>query len=201
MKTERFVQKASNLFVENRLIKFVIVVLALTVAFNSLMVFRAVKYQRVVLIPPQLTGTIEFVRGKPTDTYIRDISRRIVYLTTTYSPPTARQQFEELLPYYAPESYPEASKAWYSLASRVEESQVSSVFYLERIQLNESFIEIFGNLKQYAGDTPIENASKTYLIDYRVQDGRFYIVSFKEKLAPSHDRKEREKHQIGGDEN
>ncbi len=201
MKTELFLQKASNLFVENRLMKFVIIVLALTVAFNSLMVFRAVKYQRVVLIPPKMTGTIEFVRGKPTNTYIRDISRRIIYLGTTYSPPTARAQFEEILPYYAPESYPEASKAWYSLASRVEESQVSSVFYLEKIKLNESFIEIFGNLKQYAGDTPIENTTKTYLINYKVQDGRFYVVSFKEKLASSRITKESDKFQVGGEEN
>lgn len=201
MKAELFVQKASNLFVENRLIKFVIVVLALMVAFNSIMVFRAVKYQRVVLIPSKMTGTVEFVQGKPSDDYVRDISRKIVSLATTYSPPTARAQFEELLPYYAPESYPEASRAWYSLASRVEESQVSSVFYLEKIKLNESSIEIFGNLKQYAGNTPIENTGRTYLIDYRVQDGRFFLVSFQELLTPAQASKTSEKHQTEGEEN
>ena len=68
MKTNIFVQKTSNLFVENRLLKFVIVVLSLAVIFNSFMVYRAVKYQRVVLIPPKMTGTVEFVQGKPTDT-------------------------------------------------------------------------------------------------------------------------------------
>ena len=183
MKTKVFVQQASNLFVENRLLKFVIVILCLAVSFNSLMVYRAVKYQRVVLIPPKMTGTVEFIRGQPTDNYMRDISRRIVTLATTYSPPTARAQFEELLFYFAPESYPEASKLWYSLAGRVEESQVSSVFYLEKIKLAENAIEIFGNLKQFAGDTPLENTSKTYLIDYRLQDGRFYVVSLKEKSA------------------
>ena len=109
MKTSIYLQKTSNLFVENRLLKFVIVVMALAVAFNSLLVYRAVRYQRVVLIPPQMTGTVEFVQGRPTDAYIRDISRRIVSLAATYSPPTARTQFEELLVHYAPESYPEAS--------------------------------------------------------------------------------------------
>jgi len=183
MNTDIFVQKTSNLFVENRLLKFIIVVLSLAVIFNSFMVYRSVKYQRVVLIPPKMTGTVEFVQGKPTDSYTKDLSRRIVNLAATYSPPTARSQFEELLSYFAPESYPQASKAWYSLASRVEESQVSSVFYLEKIKLGEKFIEVFGNLKQFAGDTPLENTSKTYLIDYRLHDGRFYIVSFKEKFA------------------
>ena len=183
MKTEIFVQQASNFFVENRLLKFVIVVLALTVCFNSLMVYRAVKYQRTVLIPPKMTGTVEFVQGKPTDSYIRDMSRHIITLGTTYSPPTARAQFEDLLYYFAPESYPDASKLWYSLAGRIEESQVSSVFYLEKIKVQDNTIEIFGNLKQLAGDTLLENTSKTYLINFRLQDGRFYVVSFKEKSA------------------
>ncbi len=183
MNTNTFLQKTSNLFVENRLLKFIIVVLALAVIFNSFMVYRAIKYQRVVLIPPTMTGTVEFIHGKPTDSYTKDVSRRIVNLAATYSPPTARTQFEELLSYYGPESYPQASNAWYSLASRVEESRVSSVFYLEKIKIGEDFIEVFGNLKQFAADTPLENTSKTYLIDYRLQDGRFYIVSFKEKLA------------------
>ena len=183
MKAKLFLQKTSNLFVENRLLKSVIVILSLAVIFNSFMGYRAVKYQRVVLIPPKMTGTVEFVQGKPTDNYIRDISRRLINLAVTYSPPTARAQFEDLLSYFAPESYPKASKQWYSLASRIETSQVSSVFYLESIKTLENRIEIFGNMKQLAGDTLLENTSKTYLIDYRLQDGRFYIVSFREKNA------------------
>jgi conjugal transfer pilus assembly protein TraE len=181
MRTSIFLQKASNLFVENRLLKSVIVVMALAVAFNSALVYRAVRYQRVVLIPPQMTGTVEFVQGRPTDTYIRDMSKRIVSLAATYSPPTARAQFEELLAHYAPESYPEASRTWYSLAGRVEESQVSSVFYPEKISVNENTIEVFGKLTQFAGDTKLAETSRTYLIDYQVRDGRFYILAFKEK--------------------
>ena len=183
MKTDIFLQKTSNLFAQNRLLKFAISVMAIAVIFNSIMVYRAVKYQRVVLIPPTMTGTVEFTHGKPTDVYIKDMSRRIVGLAATYSPPTARSQFDELLAFFAPETYPQASTSWYSLASRVEESQVSSVFYLEKIAVSEDFIEVFGNFKQYAGDTLIENSSKTYLIDYRLEDGRFYITSFKEKLT------------------
>jgi conjugal transfer pilus assembly protein TraE len=181
MNTSLYLQKASNLFVENRLLKFVIVVMALAVAFNSLLVYRAVRYQRVVLIPPQMTGTVEFVQGRPTDAYIRDLSRRIVSLAATYSPPTARAQFEELLAHYAPEAYPEASRTWYSLAGRVEESQVSSVFYLEKVTLRENTIETFGKLTQFAGETKLAETSRTYLIDYQIRDGRFYILSFKEK--------------------
>jgi len=182
MKTNIFVQKTGNLFAENRLLKFSIFILSLAVIFNSFMVYRAVKYQRVVLIPPKMTGTVEFVQGKPTDQYVKDICRRIINLAATYSPPTARAQFEELLAYYAPESYPAASERWYSLAGRIEDSLVSSVFYMEKITLKKDTLELFGNLKQYAsGNTQLVDSSKTYLINYRLQDGRLYVVSIKEK--------------------
>jgi conjugal transfer pilus assembly protein TraE len=140
VKADIFVQKTSNLFVENRLLKFAVGAMAVAVCFNSLMVYRAVKYQRVVLIPPAMTGTIEFVQGKPTEAYIKDMSRKIVNLAATYSPPTARGQFDDLLSLYTSEAYPEASKSWYSLAGRIEESQVSSTFYLEKITLGEGTI-------------------------------------------------------------
>ena len=181
MKADIFVQKTSNLFVENRLLKFVVGAMAVAVCFNSLMVYRAVKYQRVVLIPPTMTGTIEFVQGKPTEAYIKDMSRKIVNLAATYSPSTARGQFDDLLSLYTSEAYPEASKSWYSLAGRVEESQVSSTFYMEKITLGEGTIEMFGNLVQFAGDTKLEKTAKTFVVAYRIRDGRFEISEFKEK--------------------
>ena len=191
MKADIFVSRASNLFAENRLLRFALVVLTVAIIFNSFMVYRAVKYQRVILIPPKMTGTVEFIKGRPTDQYIKDISRRIINLAATYSPATARAQFDELLTYYAPESYPVAQKEWYSLASRVEDSVVSSVFYLESIKLKkDSSLEIFGNQRQYATDTLLENGGKTYSVKYRLQDGRFYIVSLKEKVTEAQQQKE-----------
>ena len=37
------------------------------------------------------------------------------------------------------------------------------------------------DLKQFAGTAVIENASRTYQIEYQIRDGRFEITSFKEK--------------------
>jgi len=93
-----------------------------------------------------------------------------------------------------PESYPNASETWYSLASRVEESLVCSVFYVERITFNNKTIEIFGNMRQYAGDTSVlDSISRTYLVDYRINDGRFYIVSIREKIEGTQGKQEKGK--------
>ena len=191
MKITSYLQQSSNLFAANQLLRFVVIVLSVCLMFVSTMVYRAVRYQKVIFIPPQMTGTVEFVQGKPTEAYIQDISRRILTLATSYSPHTARKQFNELLVYYAPESYPEASTLWYSLAGRIEESQVSSVFYPEKTTLKENRIEVFGDLKQYTGNTRLENTTRTYFLDYQIRDGRFSLLAFKEKEKTGQERNER----------
>ena len=181
MRISDYLQKSSALFDENRLLKFCLVCLTIAFCYNSLQVHRAVNYQRTILIPPKLTSEIEFIQGKPNERYIRDISRTIANLAGTWSPATARENFEELLYYFAPESFPQASKRWYSLAGRAEEGLVSSSFYLEKISFDDSLIELFGQLVQYTGNTPLENTTRTYLVKYRIDQGRFYVLSIQEK--------------------
>ena len=182
MRISDYLQKSSALFDENRLLKFCLVCLTIAFCYNSYQVHRAVNNQRTILIPPKLTGQIEFVQGKPNEKYIRDISRTIANLASTWSPATVRENFEELLYYFAPESFPQASERWYSLASRAEEGLVSSTFYLEKINFDNSEIELFGQLVQYTGNTPLENTTRTYLVQYRIDQGRFYVLSIQEKV-------------------
>lgn len=181
MKVSDYLQKSSALFDENKLIKFCFVCLTIAFCYNSFQVHKAVNYQRTILIPPKMSGEIEYVQGKPNAKYIRDMSRTIVNLAGTWSPATVRENFEELLYYFAPESFPQASERWYSLASRAEEGLVSSTFYLEKINFDEKVIELFGQLVQYTGNTPLENTSRTYLVEYQIDQGRFYVLSVKEK--------------------
>ena len=181
MKITTYLQQSSNLFAANQLLRFLVIVLCACLVGTTYLAYRAVRLQRVILIPPHMTGTVEFVQGRPSDDYLREIGQRVVGLATTYSPHTARRQFNELLVYYAPEAYAEASARWYSLAGRIEESQVSSVFYPEKFVVEEEVIEVFGDLKQFTGTTRLENTTRTYRIAYQVRDGRFSLLSFKEK--------------------
>ena len=144
---------------------------------------RALRYEKTILIPPQMTGTIEFVQGKPTENYINELTRRVTLLAANYSPATVRKQFDELLVYYAPESFPDAKKQLYSLAGRIEDSQVSSVFYIDRYEYKKDSdtITIFGTNRVFTGSTFVENKSLEYILKYRVLDGKFEILSFSEK--------------------
>ncbi len=193
MKSKKYVQASSNIFADNRLLKFIVIVIGVAQIFNSFMVYRAVSYETTILIPPKMTGTIEFVNGVPTDKYVWDMTRVITNLAVTYSPATARAQFNELLEYYSPDKFPKASERWYSLASRIEETQACSIFYLENIKLKkDGTVEIFGEMRQFVGDTSIFRQGKTFVMSYRVDNGRFYLLDFKEKERPANHENQEE---------
>ena len=49
-------------------------------------------------------------------------------------------------------------------------------------------------MRQYAGDTSVlDSISRTYLVDYRINDGRFYIVSIREKIEGTQGKQEKGK--------
>ena len=96
-----------------------------------------------------------------------------------------------MLVYFSPEVYPEAARLWYSLAGRIEESQVSSVFYPEKTTIKKDSIEVFGTLRQFAGTTPLDNITRTYRIEYRIHDGRLLLLSLREKDQPAQEGRRR----------
>ena len=94
-----------------------------------------------------------------------------------------KPQFDELLALYAPEAFPEGKRILYELADRVITTRVTSVFFMGKLYVDsgKNQIEMSGQKRQYVDDRKVEDLVKTYLIDYRISDGRFQIIRISEK--------------------
>lgn len=184
MKLDFYMQKSSNLFAENRLLKFCLLIITLVTIYNTVMMGRALRYTRTILVPANMDRKIEFIEGKPTDEYVKQIGRSLSTLGLSFSPATVRSQFGEMLKYYAPAAYPDAYKMWYTLASRVEEAKVSQVFYLRNMKLNinTNEIELIGEKRQYTDEKMIKGDEfAKYVITYQITDGKFEVLTFLDK--------------------
>ena len=62
------------------------------------------------------------------------------------------------------------------------------MFYPEKFSVDKEVIEVFGDLKQFTSTTRLENTTRTYRITYQVRDGRFSLLSFKEKDNPAEEQ-------------
>lgn len=187
MKLDLFVQKTSNLYAENRILKFAIVVIGTVVLLNTGLLYVSMSRQRTILIPAGLDS-----RASVTDTsadvdYLRQMARYASSLALTYTPATARSQFEELLPLFAPETFAANKSMLYDLAETIEKTSSGSVYHPHRFSLDEQnqTIEILGPKTTYIQDLQSsENVITTYLLKFRMVNGKFQIVEFVEKEKP-----------------
>lgn len=183
MKLDVFLQKSSNMAAENRLLKFVVTVIGIAAVVNSVMTYRALNYQRTIVVPPVLSSRIEISGGRASEEYIRAFSRYIAALAFNYSPGSVKAQFDELLALYAPEYFPDGKRMLYELADRVTTTRVTSVFHISQLFVDDGKkqIELSGQRRQYVDDKKVEDVLKTYIIEYKISDGRFSIMRMSEK--------------------
>lgn len=129
MKPKSYLDITSNVYAHNRLLKGVIVVLAIGFIFNSISTFFAMKYQKVIIMPPVLDTQV-VISGKNVDeNYVRQFIRYIITLVNTYSPHTVKGQFEELLLHIHPSSYDRYKAKLDEMRDSIESLSISSVFY------------------------------------------------------------------------
>ena len=185
MNLDIFLQKSSNIFAENRLLKFVVVALGIAVVINTAGLFMALNSQRVILVPPTINSKISVSGDKASDEYLKEFTRYILSLALTYNPVNARSQFSELLAVYDPAEFQASRKELYELADKIESTKASSAFYIHAIN-NDSEkrrLEVTGTKKTYMVDQKAEDAQKVYLIEYRIENGKFILVRLYEKPA------------------
>lgn len=101
----RYIQGSSNLFEENRLLKFAIVGLFGITAVLGAVIYSSDQKERTVVVPFGSGGDLYVTGSKPSAAYIRTMTRNIVALAGTYSAYSADRQFQELLSIVHPSAY------------------------------------------------------------------------------------------------
>ncbi|MGA3282562.1 MAG: type IV conjugative transfer system protein TraE [Smithella sp.] len=170
---------------ENRLLKFTILIIGTVTLINTGVMLKALSYQRVVIMPPGLQEKTTIEGNKLDEIYVSTFVRYISSLAFSYTPASARRQFDELLLHFDPSAYPQGKTTFYNLAEKIAETQLTQVFYITKITVNTETkkIDIEGTKRQYIDDRKIEDDKKTYYIDYTILNGRFFILSITESAA------------------
>jgi len=176
-----YLQRSSNLFAENRLLKFVVVLIGLAVIYNTIMLKSVSQKARVVLVPPAMAAHPLASGSDASDEYIRSMARYTMALYLNYSPASIKGQVEDLLSIYSPDSYSKALKTFHSFIDDVRLSKTSSVYYITDIHVDRSnrVIRTEGLRRQFIQDKNIQNAAEKYQIFYQIIDGKFSIKSIK----------------------
>ena len=181
MKFKFFMNDLSNIKQENKLLKGVILILAITVVFSLYYTTKTANREKIILIPPQIHSKIVFIGNKPDKAYYNEITRYVVSLALDYTSATARSQFAELLTMFDPGAFKKYQQVFYNLAFRIESAgNISDSFYITKIKVHpeKKKIIVTGTEYTYSGAALLSQNMCRYAITYKLQAGRFFVTSF-----------------------
>ncbi|MEM3580394.1 MAG: TraE/TraK family type IV conjugative transfer system protein [Candidatus Bathyarchaeia archaeon] len=183
MEIKKYLEEKANYIYGARLLKFVVVVLIVLLIINSVVTYTMIKSQKVVLVPPSISVQSYVSGSDASDDYLRAVARYVAALVLNYNPTVARAQFNDFLKLVSPSTFPSYRDAFYALADKIETGQVSSAYYITQIKVNrkEGNMILTGLLNQWTQDKQfITNDVRQYILRYRISDGMFSVMEFKE---------------------
>lgn len=183
MKAETYLQKSSNLFGENVLLKFCCLIFACSSVVSTYMSYSALKYQTTVIVPPQVNQKFWVQGNKASSEYVVEFARYVASLGLSYTFGIGRSQFSELLTLYHPSVLQDARKMYYALSDRLDETRAAQFFTISKITHDEEKkrIELFGTQRTMLNEKIVDESNKTYEIKYTVDAGKFQILRLGEK--------------------
>ena len=180
----RYLQGSSNLFEENRLLKFAIAGLFGITCVLGVVIYSTAQNQRTVVIPFGSGGDLYVTGSKPSETYLRTMTRHVVALSGTYSPFSADRQFQELLSIVHPSAYNGVRDSLNRILDELEQSPTLSIATYIRQDQPVSWTDrqiivpvekvrvIGGVIRKFRGNLRI---------GYAVDAGRFWLTQLTEE--------------------
>lgn len=184
MKADKYVNAVSNLFVKNRLLKFVVIVLAALQLMNYISMKELQEQQMTIVIPVGNTEKLEIGSSTADEAYLNAMAVYIAQLLYSTTPVTVEMQTKALLTLFTPDAYKQLSDAYLLSAVNQAKNQVSLTSKILEVDIQyepRQTITITLLLDRHIFSEIIESNKQIRLkIDYAIQHGKFVITGLGE---------------------
>lgn len=179
MKFEVFKNENSRLFAENRLLKFALILIALSNFVFGIMAYNAVKVKNVVLVPLNLSKPVEIGRSV-NEFYVIQMTRFIFDSLFNYTPATVRKQYEVVLSLFDPTVFKKYKQIFERFVADAETVQMASVFFIDKIEHSRKkrIVKVTGKRLDIIGDKVVSQEKVTYMYRYKIVYGQFRLLEF-----------------------
>ena len=183
MKKEVYDNIRAKLLGENRFLKLVIALIALSNVAFGYMAMKAVSYRTTVLVPFGLNEKVVVSDKVVSQRYLLFMAREIFDLALSYTPPTVRKQYELLLTNISPRTYRKYEKVFKQFVEEAEVGKLVSVVLIDSITHNpeKKIVMMEGQrLLMLEAGSAVERKNVRYAFSYEIRQGRLFIIEIGE---------------------
>ncbi len=182
-----YLQDSSNVFAENRLLKLGVGIIACVSLWNGYAVHRLKDTLRTEILPPFSEKKWVITGNDANDDYLADMARHIVQSLGTWNPGSVRVQLNQLLRYIHPQAYPKYRDPFTRIADRAERyASVSFAVHWDpgqAIERHGNTLKLHAVRRRITGDQVSRTEKVEYLIDFKIESGRFWVTDIIERTA------------------
>lgn len=180
----QYLQKSSNVFAENKTLRFMFAAILGVVLMNTLSIQRIKEHTQTVFIPMGYSVEYTFTGSTPSENYLRDIGLFIIQQAGDISAANADPQFEGILALWHSSTVAEYRDRFMAISKELKKYPSTSYDVVwnssQRISFKTGEIRIHASKKKIVGDRVTATTTLEYKIEYTLESGRFSIVHLKE---------------------
>jgi conjugal transfer pilus assembly protein TraE len=181
---KNYLQSSSNIFAENKTLRFLFVGILGVTLMNTVSIQRMQDNTKTILMPVGHSVEYTFTGNTPSDNYLRDISLFIMHMAGDISAHNAASQFESLLALWHPSTVQEYRGIFRDISRELERYPSTSYDVTwnasQPIRLRPGEVRIHASKRKIVGDTITQTTTLQYIIEYTMESGKFSIVHLKE---------------------
>lgn len=185
MNKNQFVAKIDWLTAQNRLLGLAVVVMLIFNVMNWYSLQKAQAETNVTIVPIGGGQGMTIGNGKASEEYLRAMARYLTMMLGNYTAGTLRQQLQEVLDQFAPESVGEAQKSFEAIARQVERypSIASRIRWSGQkpLKYTDSVIQVQTIKERLVSGRVKDPKTVFYCIEYRIDETRFWVLNIREK--------------------
>lgn len=179
-----FAGELDNLRSSNNFLKIVITAQLIVSIVMVLGWWRSVGNERTILVPPDLHKTVWVDSEKVSNEYLEEMAYFISSLVLNATPESIKYQGDTLLRYAAPETRGALKASIDTNAAKLSANSASTIFHPSSITFGEAQnamkVLITGVLTTFVADKKVEDAQKTFLLEFVYRTGKVSLKTFKE---------------------
>jgi conjugal transfer pilus assembly protein TraE len=182
MTFEKFKSEQYKIFIQNQKLTIALVAMLIVNAVLGVYILAFATNSRTVFLP-SFNVTQEFwVAGKEvSSSYLEHIGRYIADVLWNVTPDNAKSVKSAILPLVPSEHWNDVDRAISQQIAYITDNSLIRIFHPVNIDYSErNNIYVRGSLKEMTGDVIALNKSTTLRIQYKFENGRFWLLGISE---------------------
>jgi len=176
----RFTDATSNIWAENRVLRFFGVCILLASMIFGYLALEAMGREKTIVVPfGQGVEHLYLVGNEPSESYLVAIARNVLQLVGTYTSSGIEFQLDEVLTLIHPSQYAEKREAFRSDVARLKDfreiSFATYIRYDDEFDFGEGIVRVPVRRERFVGKSRTSDTGY-YQLNYLVEDGRFWLT-------------------------